>query len=152
VVSDQALLAFIVFIEKSGIILVCLPLHAIWFFSLVAFIFFLNSEHLVFCLLCSKGDFFSGPVYILYASYTLIGISFFRLGNFFFSVILMKSMHTHRASIFSLPLTCVSSFLCFSSSSSHLLLFLLLRFLLFLDLAFSWCLRFPECFVPTILD
>jgi hypothetical protein len=35
--SDQALLAFIVSIEKSGVILIVLPLYVTWPFSLAAF-------------------------------------------------------------------------------------------------------------------
>jgi hypothetical protein len=35
--SDPSLLAFIVFIEKSGVILIGLPLYATWSFSLAAF-------------------------------------------------------------------------------------------------------------------
>ena len=35
--SDQALLAFIVSAEKSGVILIGLPLYATWSFSLAAF-------------------------------------------------------------------------------------------------------------------
>ena len=35
--SDQALLAFIVSFEQSGIILIVLPLYATWLFSVAAF-------------------------------------------------------------------------------------------------------------------
>ena len=35
--SDQALLAFIVSVEKSGVILIGLPLYVTWPFSLAAF-------------------------------------------------------------------------------------------------------------------
>jgi hypothetical protein len=35
--SDQALLAFIAFDEKSGVILIGLPLYVTWYFSLAAF-------------------------------------------------------------------------------------------------------------------
>jgi hypothetical protein len=36
-ISDQALLAFIVSIEKSGLILISLPLYVTWPFSFAAF-------------------------------------------------------------------------------------------------------------------
>jgi hypothetical protein len=35
--SNEALLAFIVFVEKSGVILIGLPLYVTWPFSLAAF-------------------------------------------------------------------------------------------------------------------
>jgi hypothetical protein len=53
-------------------------------------------------ILCDVGSFFSSPESgVLYASYTLIDITFFRLGNFS-SLILLK--------IFAVPLVWVSSF------------------------------------------
>jgi hypothetical protein len=80
----------------------------------------------VILLLCANGPFFSVPVYFgdLLASCTFIGTSFVRLGKF--SILILLKM-------FSVPLSWVSS------------PFLLL---LFLDLIFSQCLRFPECFMP----
>ena len=45
--SDQALLAFIVSVEKSGVILIGLPLYVTWSFSLAAFNI-LSSVSLVF--------------------------------------------------------------------------------------------------------
>ena len=46
--SDQALLAFIVSVEKSGVILIGLFLYVSWPFPLQLLIFFLYSVHLVF--------------------------------------------------------------------------------------------------------
>jgi hypothetical protein len=47
--SDQALLTFIVSVEKSCVILMCLSLYVTWPFSLAAFnILFFYSVHLVF--------------------------------------------------------------------------------------------------------
>ena len=48
--SDQVLLAFIISVEKSGVILIGLPLHVTWPFPLVAFNihFSFCSVHLVF--------------------------------------------------------------------------------------------------------
>ena len=65
-ISVQALLAFRVSIEKE--ILKCLPLYVTWSFCLAAFIFVLCSVHLMFRLLCGKGNFFfffSGLVYLV---------------------------------------------------------------------------------------
>ena len=45
---DQALLAFIVSVEKSGVILIGLPLYVTWPFPLQLLIFFLCFVHLVF--------------------------------------------------------------------------------------------------------
>ena len=46
--SDQALLAFIVSVEKSGVILTGLPLYVTWPFSLAAFNILSCFVHLVF--------------------------------------------------------------------------------------------------------
>ena len=47
-ISIQVLLAFRVSMEKSGVILIVLPLYVTWPFSLAALNIFLYSEHLMF--------------------------------------------------------------------------------------------------------
>jgi hypothetical protein len=61
----QALLAFRVSIEKSGVILISLPLYVTLTFSLTVLIYFLCSIHLVFLLLIFE-YFFSDPVNLLF--------------------------------------------------------------------------------------
>ena len=63
--SDQALLSFVVSVEKSGVILIGLPLHVTWPFSLAA----LNILSL-FCVfivsLCDERIFFLGLIYFVF--------------------------------------------------------------------------------------
>ena len=62
ITSVQNLLAFIVSGEKSGEILIGLLL--LDHFPLLLLIFCLYLVHLLFCLLCVRRTFFSGPVYL----------------------------------------------------------------------------------------
>jgi hypothetical protein len=68
--SFQDLLAFKACVEKSGVILISLPLCAscffFFFFPLQLFIFFLSSVYLVSCYLCDEKMVFSGPIYLLF--------------------------------------------------------------------------------------
>jgi len=94
--SAQDVLAFIVFSEKSGLILIDLPLYVIWHFSLTAFnilsffvlFLFLFFLHLVFWLLCDRHSFLVQSIWRSVVLY-VYGISFFRLWMFS-SVILLK--------------------------------------------------------------
>ena len=88
-VCMTSLLAFIVFVEKSGVILMGLPLYATWPFSLAAF----NnlSLHCAFCVLIVRRFYFLSHLFgVLSASCTFMSISFFRLGMFF-SMIFLKT-------------------------------------------------------------
>ena len=67
ITSVQYLLAFIFSGEKSGLILIGLPLYVTSPFSLTAFNF-LYLVHLLFWLLCVIRNFFSGPVYFEFCS------------------------------------------------------------------------------------
>jgi len=63
--SDQSLHAFIVSVEKSGVILIGLPLCGTWPFSLAAFnVLSLFSVFSV--LLCDEKIFFSGPICLVF--------------------------------------------------------------------------------------
>jgi hypothetical protein len=62
----QALLAFLVSGEKSGVILVGLPSYVTWHFLLLLLIFYIYLVHLLFWLFCVGRNFFSGPVYLEY--------------------------------------------------------------------------------------
>ena len=64
ITSAQDLLAFIVSGEKSGVILIGLPLYLTWPFSLTAFNILSLFSAFVFWLLCDRRNFFSGPVYL----------------------------------------------------------------------------------------
>jgi hypothetical protein len=87
--SVQALLAFRVSVIKSGEILIGLTLYIIWPFS-----FNILSLFCAFSILIVMGQenfrFWSYLFDVLYAFCMLIGISFFRLVEFFFSLILLK--------------------------------------------------------------
>jgi hypothetical protein len=61
----QALLAFGVSIENSGVSLVVLPLYATLSFSFAVFNNFC-SVYLVFLLLCANETFFSDPIYLVF--------------------------------------------------------------------------------------
>lgn len=87
---DQALFGFRVFLEKSGIVLVDLIYMspALIFFQLLIFFFVLYISVLI---MMWQGNFlfWFSHFLILYVSYTFIGISIYRLGNFS-SMILLK--------------------------------------------------------------
>ena len=74
----------LVYAGPSGV-----PLYVTWSLSFATLNIF-SLIQLLFLLLCAKGNFCSDLVsLVLCASYTLIGISFFRLGKFS-SMILLK--------------------------------------------------------------
>ena len=122
--SAQALLAFRVSIEKPGVILTGLlsmflgspkTFNILSLFCMfVVLIIMCLGESLVWCSL----------FIVLYASYTFIGITFLRLENF--------------------------SFLILIKISPGPVFLLLLLLLLFLGLIFSLCLRFPQYFILRI--
>ena len=60
------LLAFKVSTEKSGVMLLCLPLYLTCNLLLHLLIFFLCSVYLVLWLLCGERIFFSGPIYLVF--------------------------------------------------------------------------------------
>lgn len=89
----------LVFIEKSGVILIDSPLHITWSFFFVSFN--ILSLFYIFIILCQRKFIFCPSTFaVLYVSCTLIGISFFRLEGFS-SMIMLK--------MFSVTLTWISS-------------------------------------------
>jgi hypothetical protein len=64
ITSAQDLLTFMVSGEKSGVILIGLPLYLLDLFPLLLLIFFLCLICLMFCLLCDGRNFFSGLIYL----------------------------------------------------------------------------------------
>jgi hypothetical protein len=95
-------LAFRISIEKSDIILIGLPLYVTLSFSLTAFnILSLFYTFIIFIIMSQEEIIFCSSLFgILYTFCTLIGISFFTLGNFS-SMVLLKN--------FFVPSICFSS-------------------------------------------
>ena len=90
--SDQALLAFIVSIEKSGVILIGLILYVTWHFFHVAFniLSLLCALSILIIIWWEDFLFWSHLFGVLWAFCTFIAISFFMLGKFS-SMILLKT-------------------------------------------------------------
>lgn len=75
--------AFKISIEKSGINLIYPSLYCTWHFLLAAFNIPNLSLHLVFSVLCDKGTFFSGPIFLVFCMFLVpLLASFFRLRKF----------------------------------------------------------------------
>ena len=81
-------------------------------FPLQLLILFLFPEYLVFWLLCAKGKFlfWSNLFGVLYASCTLIGISFFRLGKFSYMILLKIFFCIFHLDFFTFLYSCLHSF------------------------------------------
>lgn len=94
--SVQTFLTFRDSIEKSGVILIAIPLCYWIFFPSRFSILFLYSMGLVFWLSCAKGNLFSGTVYLMFSMLLVI----FKMLPPFSSMVLLK--------IISIPLTWVS--------------------------------------------
>ena len=91
ITSVQDLLAFIDSADKSGVILIGLPLYVTWVFSLTDFnILSLFSVFVVLNITCQEKFLFWSSLFgILWASYMFMGISFFRYWKFS-SITLLK--------------------------------------------------------------
>jgi hypothetical protein len=91
ITSVKDLLAFIVSGEKSGLILIGLPLYVTLPFSLTAFnILSLFSAIVVLIIMCQEEFLFWSSLFaVLWASCMFMGISLFRLEKFS-SIILLK--------------------------------------------------------------
>lgn len=114
--SVQVLLSFSISIEKS-VVLVGLPSCDSWslfsFFLLAFNTFFSCFVLLEFLFLCIMGNFLLSPVCVfcmlLYASYTFIDISYFKLGNFLLIFCWKKNVSRsyipiiHRFDLFIVP-------------------------------------------------
>jgi hypothetical protein len=106
--SSQDLLAFIVSKEKSGVILVCLPLYVTSPLSLTAFnILSSFCAFGFFIIMCQEGFLlWSGLFGVLQAFCIFMGITLFRLGKFS-SIILLKIFTGHlrwKSSLSSIPI------------------------------------------------
>lgn len=77
------LLAFKVSVQKSGVILVGLPLCVMWPFTLASFNIF-SSVHLVFWLLCGSRIFFSCSIYLILCKLLVYLQESLQVRKFFF--------------------------------------------------------------------